>query len=148
MQKQRTWTAREFAERWLLQANYPLLSVRIVEKNGLYYLNATQERFRSKYSIFAGEDLYPSPFDEIWYIPLTCTFGITPTDGETYDGQFTMGTKTIEMLIGDGTTPYRWVHCDTGFFGYYMLDYTVENWDLLGQVMKADNEVCFIIKKN
>lgn len=71
-------------------------------------------------------------------------FGLTPSDGEGYIAEFNVERKTFESLIGDGTVPYKWVHCDVNFAGYYMFDYSVENWDLLGEVLRANNEVGFL----
>jgi hypothetical protein len=128
----------------LRQANYPLIRARIIQKeDGLYYLSATQERLKSEYSIFSGQEFYPSPYNNEWYIPLTCTFGIRPNDAETYDGQFNIDTKTYEGLIGDGTVAFKWMHCDVSFAGYYLLEYTPDNWDLLADVLKAQNPVHF-----
>lgn len=38
---------------------------------------------------------------------------------------------------------FTWVHCDNKFTGYYATDYTKENWENLGSVMKENNPVNF-----
>ena len=43
-------------------------------------------------------------------------------------------------MIGDGSTDYEWIHCDERFAGYYLMDYSVDNWENLGLALKAKNE--------
>lgn len=108
-------------------------------------MNIQQERFKSDYSIFSNTELYPSPYNWTWYLPLTCTFGIRTDMGEAVEIEFDVETKNFEQLIGDGTVAYKWLHCDTNFAGYYMMDYTAENWDLLGDALNAKNEVLLLV---
>lgn len=138
----RIWTAQSFSDRWLRQSNYPLIRAQIIQKDGKYYLNVTQERFRSDFTITTDPDPYPSPYNNEWFIPLTCTFGIKTSGEENPEFQFNIESKAYESLIGDGNTAYQWLHCDVAFAGYYLIEYTANNWDLLGQALREDNEVC------
>jgi hypothetical protein len=118
------------------------VKAQIIKKpNGLVYLNITQERFKSEYSIFSNTEQYPSPYNWVWFLPLTCTFGVRADAGEPIELQFNVDSKNFEQIIGNGDVEYKWVHCDSGFEGYYLMQYTDENWDLLGDALRAKNEV-------
>ena len=39
------------------------------------------------------------------------------------------------------TNKFKWVHCDRKFAGYYETDYTRDNWERLGQALRAKNPV-------
>jgi hypothetical protein len=122
-----------------LQNNYPLVTIRIFLKqsDNSYYLNITQERFRNTpFSIFAEDNLYPSPYNYTWFIPLKCTFGRSLNDPEPFDDEFLIDQKNLIILLGDGKTKFEWIHCDQHFNGYYLMDYTAENWEILGQILK------------
>lgn len=58
------WPAKDFFERWILQPNYPLLTIRLEkDENNKQSINVVQSRaLNSYFSIFAAEQLYPSPF--------------------------------------------------------------------------------------
>jgi hypothetical protein len=43
----------------------------------------------------------------------------------------------VESIPGN----YKWVHCDEFFTGYYMMDYSAENWGYLAGILKAQNPV-------
>ncbi|CAF1012394.1 unnamed protein product, partial [Brachionus calyciflorus] len=136
------WPAKEFFDRWTRQSNYPLLSIRIVEEGGQQTLKVLQERALNSYSsIFAGDLLYPSPYNFTWYVPLTCSFGTGPYNGNrTWEQDFYIDTKESSAVIKNvGSEKYTWVHCDRKFAGYYATDYSVENWEELGQALKQKN---------
>jgi hypothetical protein len=46
-------------------------------------------------------------------------------------------------MIGDGSRAYTWVHCDRKFTGYFIADYTAEDWEILGQALKKRNTVIY-----
>ena len=58
------WTAKDFFDRWINQANYPLLFITLNKiANNSFSLNVLQDRnLNSEYSIFSGDLLYPSPY--------------------------------------------------------------------------------------
>jgi len=138
----RKWTAKEFADRWFLQANYPLVRARMTKNpiDNKFYLNIYQERFISEYSIYSDDQIYPSPFDNVWYIPLNCIFGRSPNDPNVEYFRFDIDTRNSSHLIGDGLTEFKWMHCDEDFAGFYHMDYNIENWESLGDVLRAKNE--------
>jgi aminopeptidase N len=139
------WSVKEFFERWTKQANYPTLRV-VIEKstNSDQTVFITQERaLNSKFSIFAGDLLYPSPFGEfIWYVPLQCSFGTGATNGNSLkEATFYVDTKNFTAVLpkSDDGLDWLWVHCDRKFTGYYETDYTEQNWEYLGSAMKLKN---------
>jgi hypothetical protein len=50
-------------------------------------------------------------------------------------------TKVVQVLRKQNDKKYKWVHCDRNFAGYYETDYTSDNWELLGEAMKLNNNV-------
>jgi len=136
------WPAKDFFDRWIRQSNYPLLNIRIADENGKQFIKVTQSRSLNSYSsIFAGDLLYPSPYNFTWYVPLTCSFGIGPKNGDrTSEQDFYIDVKEFSAEIRNtGPEKYTWVHCDRKFAGYYATDYTVENWENLGEALKQKN---------
>lgn len=113
----------------------------VKKEDDKFYIDINQERFKSDYSIFSNEDLYPTVFNYTWYIPLRCIFGRSPSDPEPIVIDFQIDTKQYTQIIGDGNTEFNWFHCDERFAGYYLLDYSEQNWENLGLALKQHNEV-------
>lgn len=58
------WPAEDFFDRWIRQSNYPLLTIRLEkDEDNKQSINVVQSRaLNSYFSIFASEQLYPSPY--------------------------------------------------------------------------------------
>lgn len=61
----KNWSTADFMERWVVQANYPLIYAEIINNlDNTQTLKVSQSRaLNSNSSIFAGDLLYPSPFE-------------------------------------------------------------------------------------
>jgi aminopeptidase N len=148
--KIRNWDPKEFFNRWFLQSNYPTVSVKVVYDPvaKIQKLQLAHDRFlNSEESIFALDLLYPSPYNWTWYIPLKCTFGASDNDPEPRDLKFDFDKKqqTFDLTAG---VNYTWVHCDQNFAGYYEMDYTPENWETLGRVLKVNSYLLPVDRAN
>lgn len=97
------WYSRDFFDRWTRQANYPLLNIELVDgKNpNEQMIKVIQSRaLNSQGSIFAGDLLYPSPYDWVWYVPLSCSFGTSATnDGYTREQDFAIDKKECKLKL-------------------------------------------------
>jgi hypothetical protein len=123
-----------------MQKNYPQVAIRIYlnATDNSYYLNITQDRFKNTpYYIFGEQDSTISPYNYVWFIPLKCTFGRSLDDKEPYDETFIIDQKNTNIKLYDGITKFEWIHCDQHFEGYYLMDYSVENWEILGKLLAA-----------
>ena len=54
---------------------------------------------------------------------------------------FLIFTVTVALPASNGGQKWAWVHCDRKFTGFYETDYSVENWENLGEAMKRKNFV-------
>lgn len=72
---------------------------------------------------------------------MRCVFGKSPNDPEPTTLDFDLETKEFSQIILDGNIEFNWFHCDERFAGYYLLDYSEENWENLGSALKQHNEV-------
>jgi hypothetical protein len=78
-------------------------------------------------------DLYPpssNPFGYIWYIPITCYFG---NDSTKFEITHTFLLDRQVMNVSFGTLYYKYFYCNTDFGGYYIMDYTLDNWEALSE---------------
>jgi len=94
------WSAKNFFDRWTKQANYPLLKIELIDQNGFQAISVIQSRaLNSNNSIFAGELLYPSEYDFVWYVPLSCSFGTGPSNSDEFDEEtFYIDTQNCNQL--------------------------------------------------
>lgn len=84
-------------------------------------------------------DLYPSetnPFNYIWYIPITCRFSNNSIKFE-YNQTFLLDQQIMNITMNN--LYYQYYYCNTDFAGYYIMDYTDENWQELSQALDNDN---------
>ncbi len=96
-----------------------------------------QNRFLS--SDIYDFDLYPpetNPFNYIWYIPITCRFSNDTTNFQ-LNKTFLLDRQI--MNISFGTVYYQYFYCNTDFAGYYIMDYTDENWQGLSEALDNNN---------
>jgi aminopeptidase N len=57
------WTAKDFFDRWIKQANYPVLFVDLTKQGNDYYLKVNQDRhLHAEFSLFNDEFIYISPW--------------------------------------------------------------------------------------
>jgi hypothetical protein len=84
-------------------------------------------------------DLYPSetnPFNYIWYIPITCRFS---NDSTQFNLTQTFFLDRQIMNIPFDNLYYEYFYCNTDFAGYYIIDYTNENWQGLSEALDNNN---------
>ncbi|CAF0970213.1 unnamed protein product [Brachionus calyciflorus] len=132
------WRATDFTDRWFKQSNYPLLKLnKVVSPNGTVWLNIEQSRFiNTNSSVFAGDTIYPSPYNWTWYVPLNCVFG---NGSDLFNQKFYISSQKQIEMIGDGTKDYEYFHCDIKFSGYYSLNYEHANWMALTDLLHNGN---------
>lgn len=84
-------------------------------------------------------DLYPpetSPFGYVWYVPITCRFG---NDSTKFDRTETFLLDREILDVSFNASYYNYFYCNTDFAGYYILDYTEENWLKLTEALDNAN---------
>jgi hypothetical protein len=97
----------------------------------------TQTRFLS--ADMYGIDLYPpdtNPFNYIWYIPITCRFGNNSNQFQ-FNQTFLLDHQIMNFSFG--IQYFTYYYCNTDFAGYYIMDYTVENWQGLSEAVDNNN---------
>lgn len=129
------WSGFNFFDRWLLQANYPSVTAKIYRNTSTnrYEFHLEQKRFLNSRRV--EFDLYPTetaPFGYVWYIPITCSFG-NNSNGILRNRTFYLDRKTMNYDLG--TESYKYFHCNNDFIGYYVMDYTGENWMELSELI-------------
>lgn len=138
----RKWSAADFMDRWLRQSNFPVINVKLATNSqGKSVVKFIQSRAQNaEFSVFSDTP-YPSPYDYVWFVPVRCTFGQSASDDATVTDEFDLDTRELEQVIGDGTKTFKWVHCNRNFDGYYLSDYSLQNWENLGSALKAKNPI-------
>ncbi|CAF1347913.1 unnamed protein product [Adineta steineri] len=134
-----SWSGPDFFDRWLLQSNYPKIFARILHNtaDNTSIFQLSQSRFLSAHMY--EYDLYPAsvtPFGYTWYIPITCKFGTTSNE---LNFTRTFYLDTTRMDFPFGTLNYQYFYCNTDFAGYYIMDYTAENWGELSAALDNNN---------
>jgi hypothetical protein len=84
-------------------------------------------------------DLYPpetNPFNYVWYIPIICRFG---NDTTKFDLTTIIYLDQPIMNVSFGVLYYQYYYCNTDFAGYYIMDYTNDNWQELFEALDNDN---------
>jgi hypothetical protein len=84
-------------------------------------------------------DLYPpetTPFGYVWYVPITCRFGNSSTQ---FELTRTFFLDRPIMNISLGSLNFKYFYCNTDFAGYYIMDYTSENWEDLSEALDNNN---------
>jgi aminopeptidase N len=129
-----TWNSLDFFDRWLFQSNFPKISAHFISDN-IFQLE--QNRFLS--ADMYDLDLYPpetNPFNYIWYIPITCRFG---NDSTKFNFTQTFFLDQQIMNISFNNLYFEYFYCNTDFYGYYIMDYTNENWESLSEALDNNN---------
>lgn len=129
------WRGVDFFDRWLLQSNFPTIFVRFVRNpsDNTYTFQLQQNRYIVAHQY--NNDLYPpesNPFGYVWYVPITCSFG-NSSDRFTFTRTFYLEQQTTNVPFGSAF--YNYFYCNTDFAGYYIMDYTVENWQYLSEAL-------------
>lgn len=136
-----SWRGTDFFDRWLLQSNFPHVFARFIRNpanSDSYLFQLQQSRYLS--AVQYENDLYPeetAPFGYVWYIPITCAFG---NDTTRFDLTRTFYLDQPLMNISFGTLNFKYFYCNTDFAGYYMMDYTLSNWEELSEALLDDNQ--------
>ena len=84
-------------------------------------------------------DLYPpetSPFGYIWYVPVKCRFG---NDSSKFILTRTYFLDRHIMNVSFANFYYNYFYCNVDFAGYYIMDYTNENWEELFEALLDNN---------
>ena len=84
-------------------------------------------------------DLYPSetsPFDYIWYVPVKCRFG---NDSTKFILTRTFFLDRHIMNVSFANFYYKYFYCNVDFAGYYIMDYSNENWEELFEALLGNN---------
>ena len=134
------WQGTDFFDRWLLQSNFPTISARLIRNpsnNETFLFQLQQSRYLSARQY--DNDLYPpetTPFGYVWYIPIRCSFGNDTT-------RFVL-TRIFyldqpSMNVSFGTLNFKYFYCNTDFAGYYIMDYTLTNWEDLSEALLDNN---------
>jgi hypothetical protein len=87
----------------------------------------------------SDNDLYPpstTPFGYVWYIPIICRFS---NDTTKFDLTTTFYLDKQIMNVSFGTLYYQYYYCNTDFAGYYIMDYTSDNWGELIEALDNNN---------
>ena len=129
------WNSLDFFDRWLYQSNFPKISAQFLPNNNIFQLE--QNRFLSAHMY--DIDLYPSstnPFNYIWYIPITCRFS---NDSTKFQFTQTFYLDQPIMNISFGRFYYKYFYCNIDFSGYYIIDYTNDNWQELSDALDNNN---------
>ena len=71
---------------------------------------------------------------------MKCALGLTTSDTVLNYKTFELDTKTATFPLDKN---YTWIHCDENFIGYYTLDYTLDNWNYLAQLLYRPDTVGF-----
>ena len=132
------WNGLDFFDRWFYQSNFPKVSVYFINDGSQNNFHLEQTRFRSVEMY--NYDLYPSdtnPFNYIWYIPITCRFSNVFNQFQT---NVTFYLDQAQMNVSFGSESYDYYYCNADFAGYYIMDYTEENWQNLAQALDNGND--------
>ena len=106
----------------------------------------TQTRFLS--ADMYGYDLYPpetNPFNYIWYIPIICKFGNDSSRFQLYQ-RFLLDRPSMNYSFG--SQYYTYYYCNPDFAGYYVMDYTDENWQGLAEVVDIHPQLTDLDRAN
>ncbi len=132
-----SWNGLDFFDRWLYQSNFPKISAQFIPNPGNNIFQLTQTRFLS--ADMYGYDLYPpntNPFNYIWYVPITCRFG---NDSNQFQLNQTFFLDHPSMNFSFGNQYYTYYYCNTDFAGYYIMDYTDDNWQGITEAVDNNN---------
>lgn len=127
----------DFFDRWLYQSNFPKISASFIIDGSDVIFHLEQKRFRSLETY--DYDLYPSntnPFNYIWYIPINCRFS---NNYNQFEMNLTFYLDQQQMNISFGTELYLYFYCNADFAGYYIMDYSDDNWQGLAQALDNNN---------
>lgn len=131
------WNGLDFFDRWLYQSNFPKISAYFISDGSENIFHLEQRRFRSLETY--DYDLYPSdtnPFRYIWYVPIHCRFS---NDPNRFQMNLTFHLDQQQMNVSFGTESYTYYYCNADFAGYYIMDYTDDNWQGLAQALDNHN---------
>ncbi|KAH9512388.1 hypothetical protein Btru_039386 [Bulinus truncatus] len=142
----KTLAIKEVMDTWILQMNYPLVTVsRVVNSSNT--LNATQERFvNDRASLDPSKSA--SPFNYTWAIPLTLTSSEVISSQRLADLDiYWMGRHETHKILElkDGLVPQTdgggWILANVEHIGYYRVNYDLENWKALCAQLMKDHKV-------
>ena len=138
-------TPQEYMENWLLQINYPevavILGTNAQNNTRVYFL---QKRFLLSQEYFPDIDT-PSPFGYEWLIYLKCRAGgIYPNDHS--GGQVREFTYFLNYEMGqiDLDRHYTWVKCNNDFRGYYVTDYSAQQFLIFDELLFKNQSVLLL----
>ncbi|XP_053379505.1 aminopeptidase N-like isoform X2 [Mercenaria mercenaria] len=129
---------RQVMDTWILQKNYPVITIRQVRPG---VLNITQERFLNNPSE-AMNDTEISPYNYIWKIPLTYTSNKNSSFSVTYKNIIWMEEKVlliVDRQLVDLSLPGNWIIANLKQWGYYRVNYEENIWKSLIHQLK-DNK--------
>ncbi|KAH9512381.1 hypothetical protein Btru_039358 [Bulinus truncatus] len=134
---------------WILQMNYPVVTVRRVLGSS-NTLSVTQERYLEHRN--ASElGKYESPFNYTWTIPLTITSNETRIFNQTdHDIYWMYRNETTKLIQVRETLPLdhkSWILANIGEYGYYRVNYDLENWKALTDQLQEDHKVIPVINR-
>lgn len=127
----------DFFDRWLYQSNFPKISAYFTTVGSENFFHLEQTRFRT--AEMYNYDLYPpdtNPFNYIWYIPIHCRFSNVFNQ---FELNVTFYLEQTQLNVSFGSESYTYYYCNTDFAGYYIMDYTEENWQGLAQALDNNN---------
>ncbi|CAF1185650.1 unnamed protein product [Adineta ricciae] len=144
-----SWSGVDFFDRWLYQSNFPKIFIRFIQNasDGTNVLYFRQTRYLTAHMY--ENDLYPpetNPFGYVWYVPITCRFG---NESNNFQLTRTFYLDREAMNVSFGTVYYNYFYCNTDFAGYYLIDYTNENWEALsGELLNNNTQLLEIDRAN
>uniref|UniRef100_A0A0L8GQ56 Uncharacterized protein n=1 Tax=Octopus bimaculoides TaxID=37653 RepID=A0A0L8GQ56_OCTBM len=131
---------------WTLQMNYPLVTIR---RTGENQLTVTQERFLVNPN---STQKYNSTFGYKWQIPFVYTTSKEWKFNKTAADVIWIDDKVEQPTIIDKTLPKMsdkkaWIIGNCKQYGYYRMNYDIDNWEALIEQLNTDHKVIDVINR-
>ncbi|CAL1530306.1 unnamed protein product [Lymnaea stagnalis] len=141
---------KDIMDTWTLQANFPLVNV---SWSSAYPEQAqvSQERFLRNRTEQASQ-IYESPFNYTWTIPITFTTSRNPNFNQTDDDVhwLTRFNRSLTLSLGprfkapsdsDDGRKKPWILANVDQTGFYRVNYELVNWEALSAQLKNDHKM-------
>ncbi|XP_022104262.1 aminopeptidase N-like isoform X2 [Acanthaster planci] len=126
---------KKIMDTWTLQMGYPYVTF---ERNG-NSLTATQKHFLNNPNSTVEDGKFGN-LGYLWYVYLLYAH----KSYQDYDNPMTMWMnkeRSVELSLGDSYNDNDWYLVNIKQYGYYRVNYDLENWERLSEQLMADHTV-------
>ncbi|XP_022079859.1 glutamyl aminopeptidase-like isoform X2 [Acanthaster planci] len=127
---------KHIMDSWTLQMGFPVVTLTKTDTGSGLVFNARQEWFLIDPNADKSQDLYGSPFNYTWYVPLDFYFETDPVTVVSVHMNYSGVAFNRASSDND-----KWYVANYGEYGFYRVNYDPNNWKLLSNQLVANHSL-------